>query len=186
MDIFREIMNNLMFKTPFKVAVILILVTLTACGGYKKVNQRERPDGAQAKARKNIEEGRGVSIGGLGKRLGKTTYEFSTSNPMWRASLETLDFLPLTTVDYSGGIIITDWYSDNNSAKESIKISLRFLSNEIRSDSLKVIVHRKTCSTNLNCKVILLSDTKIKEELHAAILRKAALLEKQSKKKKKK
>jgi len=105
---------------------------------------------------------------------------------MWRASLETLDFLPLTTVDYSGGIIITDWYSDNNSAKESIKISLRFLSNEIRSDSLKVIVHRKTCSTNLNCKVILLSDTKIKEELHAAILRKAVLLEKQSKKKKKK
>jgi hypothetical protein len=105
---------------------------------------------------------------------------------MWRASLETLDFLPLTTVDYSGGIIITDWYSDNNSAKDSIKISLRFLANEIRSESLKVIVHQKTCSANLNCRVILLSDTKIKEELHTAILRKAAVLEKESKKKKKK
>ena len=164
----------------------MILLALTACGGYEKVDQRTRPDGSKAKARKNIEEGRGVSIGGLTKGMRKTTYEFSTSNPMWRASLEILDFLPLTTVDYSGGIIITDWYSDNNSAKESIKISLRFLSNDIRSESLKVIVHQKICSANLNCKVVLLSNTKIKEELHTAILRKAALLEKQSKNKKKK
>ena len=180
-------MNNFKFKIPLKATVIMILLVLTACGGYKKVDQRNRPDGAQAKARKNIEEGRGVSVGGLTKGIGRgTTYEFSTSNPMWRASLETLDFLPLTTVDYSGGMIITDWYSDNNSAKESIKISLRFLANEVRSESLKVIVHQKICSTNLNCKVVLLSDTKIKEELHTTILRKAALLEKQSKNKKKK
>ena len=180
-------MNIFKFKVPLKATLIMILLVLTACGGFKKVDQRNRPDGAQAKARKNIEEGRGVSVGGLTKGIGRgTTYEFSTSNPMWRASLETLDFLPLTTVDYSGGIIITDWYSDNNSAKESIKISLRFLSNDIRSESLKVIVHQKICSANLNCKVVLLSNTKIKEELHTAILRKAALLEKQSKNKKKK
>ena len=185
MNIFKEIMNNFKFKIPLKAAVILMLVALTACGMYKKVDQRQMPDGSKAKARKNIEEGRGVSIGGLGKGLRKTTYEFSTSNPMWRASLETLDFLPLTTVDYSGGIIITDWYSDSSSTKESIKISLRFLANEIRSESLKVIVHQKTCSANLNCRVILLSDTKIKEELHTTILKKAALLEKESKKKKK-
>ena len=186
MSIFKEIMNNFKFKISLKAVVILMLVTLTACTGFQKVDQRERPDGAKAKARKNIEEGRGASIGSLGKRLGKTTYEFSTSNPMWRASLETLDFLPLSTVDYSGGVIITDWYSDSNSAKESIKISLRFLGNEIRSESLKVIVHQKSCSSNLDCRVILLSDTKIKEELHSAILKKAALLEKESKKKKKK
>ena len=180
-------MNNLMFKFPLKVSVILILVALTACGGFKKVDQRQQPDGAKAKARKNIEEGRGVSVGGLVKgRLGKTNYEFRTSNPMWRASLETLDFLPLTTVDYSGGMIITDWYSDSNSAKESIKISVRFLANDIRSESLKIIVHQKTCSANLNCSVVLLTNTKIKEELHSTIIKKAALLEKQSKEKKKK
>ena len=153
---------------------------------YKKVDQRQMPDGSKAKARKNLEEGRGVSIAGIGKGMRKTTFEFSTSNPMWRASLETLDFLPLTTVDYSGGVIITDWYSDGNSAKESIKISLRFLANEIRSESLKVIVHQKTCSANLDCRVILLTNTKIKEELHTTILKKAALLEKESKEKKKK
>tara|TARA_B110001452_G_C15117096_1_gene389409 strand:+ start:246 stop:785 length:540 start_codon:yes stop_codon:yes gene_type:complete len=179
-------MNILKLKISLKgILIILIVFSLTSCGGYKKVDQRDRPDTAKAKARKNIEEGKGVSIGGLGKRLGKTSYEFSTSNPMWRASLETLDFLPLTTVDYSGGIIITDWYSDNNSSNDSIKISLRFLGNEVRSENLKVIVHQKTCNTNLNCKVLLLSSTKIKEELHTSILRKAALLEKEGKKKKK-
>ena len=67
---------------------------------------------------------------------------------MWRASLEIIDFIPLTTVDYSGGIIITDWYSDNQNFNESIKITLRFLSNEIRSDSIKIIVHNKKCKTN--------------------------------------
>ena len=65
---------------------------------------------------------------------------------MWRASLETLDFLPLTTVDYSGGMIITDWYSDDTNNLKSIKITVRFLSNEIRTDSLKIIVHQKNCS----------------------------------------
>ena len=174
-------------KIPLIATLLTILLALTACGGYEKVDQRTRPDGAQAKARKNVEEGRGASIGNLTRGIGRgTTYEFSSSNPMWRASLETLDFLPLTTVDYSGGVIITDWYSDNNSSKESIKISLRFLSNDIRSESLKVIVHQKICSANLNCRVVLLSNTKIKEELHTTILRKAALLEKESKNKKKK
>ena len=90
-----------------------------------------------------MSKGRGASINSLLKSRGGTNYEFSTSNPMWRASLEILDFLPLSTVDYSGGMIISDWYSDQNSSDESIKISIRFLSNEVRSDSLKIIIHKK-------------------------------------------
>ena len=179
-------MNKHTIKNLCKLTITLFLLIFISGCGYEKVDQRNQPDGAKAKARRNIEEGRGVGLGKLGRGLGKTSYEFSTSNPMWRASLETLDFLPLTTVDYSGGIIITDWYSDNSSNNDSIKISVRFLANEVRSESLKVIVHQKTCTQNLNCKVALLTDTKIKEELHTTILRKAALLEKDSKKKKKK
>lgn len=167
--------------------ITLLSISIASCVKFEKVDQRKMPDGAKAKARKNIEEGRGASIGGLLGR-GKTTYEFSTSNPMWRASLETLDFLPLTTVDYSGGVIISDWYTNSNSSssnQESIKISIRFLSNDIRTESLKVIVHKKTCnSNNQNCKITQLTNTKIKEELHATIIRKAALLEKESKEKK--
>ena len=154
---------------------------------YKKVDQRQMPDGAEAKARKNLEEGKGVSIGGLIKNRsrGAVNYEFSTSNPMWRASLETLDFIPLSTVDYSGGMIITDWYSDNNSQKQSLKITVRFLSNEIRADSLKIIVHKKNCRTNNNCETnVLPENSKIQTELRSVILKKAALLKQQGTKKK--
>ena len=166
------------------ISIILINSLIVSCGLYKKQTDPNRPLAGPDKAAKNIKEGRGASLGGLVGR-GKTTYQFSTSNPMWRASLETLDFLPLTTVDYSGGIIITDWYSDSNGGgNESIKISLRFLANDIRSESLKIIVHKKTCSNNLNCKVSLITKSKIKEELHSTILRKAALIEKNSKNKK--
>ena len=143
-----------------------------------------RPISAEEKRKKNIEEGRGASIGSILGRAGGTNYEFSTSNPMWRASLETLDFLPFTTVDYSGGIIITDWYSDNTNSNESIKLTLRFLSNEIASNSIKVIVHKKKCSTNTDC-VVKKVDSKITEELIASILTKASEFENQSKKKKK-
>ena len=175
-----------MFK---KFVIILILgIFLSSCGGAfkpKKVDTRETPINAQERARKNVEEGRGTSLGGLLGNRGNTTFEFSTSNPMWRASLETLDFLPLSTVNYSGGLIITDWYSDQNS-NESIKISIRFLSNEISPTNLKIIVHQKNCqSTGLNCKTILLENSKIQSELLSTIIRKAALLEKETKKSKK-
>ena len=166
-------------------ALILAFLAISSCGLYKKVDQREIPDGAKAKARKNIEEGRGAGLGDLLGRSGNTNYEFSTANPMWRATLETLDFLPLTTVDYSGGTVITDWYSENNS-NESIKITVRFLSNEVRSDNLKIIVHKKKCSAPSNCTTSLLQSNKIETELISTIVQKAALLERADKKKKKK
>ncbi len=163
----------------------LILLFLVAnCGLYDpNVDARKIPSSGPDRARKNIEEGRGLSIKGLGNK--STTFEFSTSNPMWRASLEILDFLPLTTVDYGGGIIISDWYNDGSNKNESIKITIRFLSNEIQTNSLKVIVHQKKCINNSNC-VINKIDSKIKEELIKSILTQASILQKQDKKKKKK
>ena len=163
--------------------IFISLFFLTSCKALKPkwVDTRKVPVNAKERALKNIEEGKGVSLKGITR--GNTQYEFSTSNPMWRASLETLDFLPLTTVDYSGGVIITDWYSDNNK-KESIKITLRFLSNEIRSDSIKIIVHKKICNNDFNCSTSLVSSSVIKDELRSTILRKASLFEKAGKNKK--
>ena len=156
-----------------------------SCGILKpeKVDTREVPINAQERARKNIKEGKGTSLRDL-VGGGGTNYEFSTSNPMWRASLEILDFLPLSTVDYSGGLIITDWYSENDS-NNSIKITVRFLNNEIRSDSLKVIVHNKNCSSEQTCKINLLNESSIRSELSTAIIKKAAELEIAQKNKKK-
>jgi len=173
-----------MFKIiKISLLIIFLTVTLSACKALKPkwTDTRKVPVDARERALKNVKEGRGVSIQGLTKNRGGGQYEFSTSNPMWRASLEILDFLPLTTVDYSGGIIITDWYNDSDS-DESIKITLRFLSNEIRADSLKVIVHRKKCSVNQNCAIVKIQ-SKIQEELLASILKNAVLIEREDKSK---
>ena len=167
--------------------IVPLILILTSCEAlkYKKVDTREVPIKGSDRARKNIEEGGGVSLKKVLNRRGGTNFEFSSSNPMWRASLEILDFLPLSTVDYSGGMIVSDWYT-GDSVNESIKISIRFLSNEIRSDSLKIIVHKKKCASNQTCQTKLLNNSKISQELRSTILTKAAELEKESKNKKKK
>ena len=171
----------------FRILIFSIIsLFLLSCNALKpeKVDTRDTPINAQERARKNIKEGKGTSLKDIIGRRGGTNYEFTTSNPMWRASLEILDFLPLSTVDYSGGMIITDWYSENNS-NDSIKITVRFLDNEIRSDSLKIIVHKKGCSSNNNCKVTLLNNSTIASEILTTIVKKAAEIENSSKKEKK-
>ena len=163
------------------IAYFFILSSIVSCGGFKKVDTRKVPISGPERAKKNIAEGRGVS---LGKALGGTrgtNYEFSTSNPMWRATLDILDFLPLSTVDYSGGVIISDWYTDNTNKNQALKITVRFMSNVVQSNSLKITVHRKKCSVNQSCNVEVFK-SRIQEELIASILKEAAILEKQVKK----
>ena len=163
--------------------IILICFALTNCGN-KFGDFRNNPVNAQERARKNVDEGKGAGLSSILTKRG-TNYEFSSSNPMWRASLELLDFLPLSTVDYSGGVIVSDWYSDSVKSNESIKISVRFLSNEVRSNSLKIIIHKKKCSSSQNCSTTLQENSKIIDELRRSILAKAAIFEKENKKKKK-
>ncbi len=168
-------------KKKLILLAIFIFSLLNTCGIYEKVDTRETPVNAQERAKKNVEEGRGIGIGGIvGGR--STTYEFSTSNPMWRASLEVLDFLPMSVVDYSGGMLITDWYSDEFNSNSSLKITIRFLNNEINTNSLKITVHEKNCITVSNCNIKIL-DSRLKEELIASILKQAAILEQETKKK---
>ena len=171
-----------------KYLLIIFLLFVYSCAVPQALKPKKVdpsiPVNADERARKNIEEGRGISLKGAIDKNKGTTFQFSSSNPLWRASLETIDFMPLATVDYSGGIIITDWYTDTSNPKEAIKITLRFLSNEIQSNSIKVIVHNKKCNPDQNCTVSEI-DSNIKFELQKSILSKASLLEKQSKKSKK-
>ena len=178
-------MKNIRFFTPFLTVLTLFLYSCTVPEALKpKKVDSSIPVNADERARKNIEEGRGISLKGAMSGARGTNYEFSTSNPLWRATLETIDFMPLTTVDYSGGIIITDWYNDSDNANDAIKITLRFLSNEIQSNSIKVIVHNKSCNNNDNC-IVKEIDSNIKFELQKSILSKAATLEKEAKNSKK-
>ena len=185
--IFKKITNLMIKFTYFRSIFFLLtaLIFLSSCEAlkYKPVDAKEFPPEPEKRVKKNLEEGKGFRLFGNDEKGGN--FDFASSNPLWRASLETIDFLPLTSANYSGGIIISDWYS-GNSNDESIKISIRFLSNDVRSDSLKIIVHKKKCTNDQICQTKLLNNSKISQELRSTILTKAAELEKESKNKKKK
>ncbi len=165
---------------------VITFAILSSCGKdfFKYSPAKDNPVRGKERAQKNINEGRGVSLGGLAGVGRSTTYEFSTSNPLWRASLDTLDFIPMATIDYSGGTIVSDWYSDGTEKNEAVKITVRFLSNEIRSDSLKIIIHKKICSANQVCNVDLVNNSVLMDELQSTILRKAVLIDKEQRKNK--
>ncbi len=157
------------------ISFILILLFVYSCGIIRPEEGSKVPVSGSERVKKNMEEGRGFRIAGLGKKGGD--FLFSSSNPMWRASMDKLSFAPLSVVDYGGGIIITDWFSDGDS-NEEIKIAVRFLSNEIRSDAIKIIIHKKICETFNNCKISNVENT-TNNEIKLAILKLAARLEKQ-------
>ena len=158
---------------------IICLIFLTGCDAlkYKKVSAKDFPADPKLRTKKNMEEGRGFRI--MGGNSGGTTYSFATSNPLWRATLDSLDFMPLVSANYSGGIVVTDWYTENSTPQESIKISVRFLTNEIRSDALDINIFYKECSKNLtNCKVSQ-KDNELVSEITLSILKKASQYEKE-------
>ena len=172
------ILNYIPKRALYFIAGIIVFSLLNTCGIYAPSDARKVSPNSKERVKKNLEEGKGFSIA---KQMGGsegTNYQFASSNPMWRATLEILDFLPLSNVDYSGGIITTDWYNEGTSLDESIKITVRFLTNEIRSDGLKIIVHKKRCSSQQTCQVVKISSA-LEHELQVAILKKAVLFEKQ-------
>ena len=158
---------------------ILILLTQTGCEAIKpkKVSAKDFPPDPRNRVEKNINEGKGFRVMG-GSKTG-TNYEFASANPLWRATLDTLDFMPLASANYSGGIVITDWYSENNSPNESVKISVRFLTNEIRSDALDINVYLKKCSDNLTNCSISKNNNDLIADLNLSILKKATKYQKE-------
>ena len=156
-------------------ALILSSIILSSCNGkLPGADARKYPDDPKLRVKKNLEEGRGFRLSdGIGNSRGGV-FEFASSNELWRASLDTIDFMPLASVNYSGGIIITDWYSTDKNSNESIKISIRFLTNEIRSDAVDIKVFNKKCITPSNC-VTSEKQGDINIELKTKILKTAAL-----------
>tara|TARA_B100000780_G_scaffold121799_1_gene85407 strand:+ start:386 stop:943 length:558 start_codon:yes stop_codon:yes gene_type:complete len=155
---------------------LLSFFFLNSCGLYKKTDSRKIPTNSNERIEKNIEEGRGFRLGSLGKNKGGD-FQFASSNPLWRAALQKLDFAPLSNVDYAGGVIVTDWFGEDDTNKQ-IKITVRFLTNEIRSDAVEIIIHKKNCDSQNKCKIIKI-ENKLNNEIKFAILKKAAQIQNQ-------
>jgi len=173
---------NKMNINTSKITIFLTIIALFLSGCNGKLpggDARKSPADPKKRVEKNLAEGRGVTFNEVFGNEGGGKFDFASSNPLWRASLDVIDFMPLISVNYSGGIIITDWYSDENDPSESIKINIRFLTNEVRSDSLDIKVYNRKCIDNLlNCKIIQ-TDNVLVSELKKEILKKAAIYEKQ-------
>ena len=189
--VFKKLINNLNNKEinlKMKIRLLIILISffyIASCSGGKipGADARKISPNPKDRVQKNLEEGRGFRLLGNNKK-NSGEFDFASSNELWRASLDTLEFMPLALANYSGGIIVTDWYSDGGN-NESVKISIRFLSNEIRSDALAIKVFYKNCSIDQSCKITDRSSA-LSIDLTKKILGKAAVYEKENQSKNKK
>ena len=173
-------MNTNLFKLVTLIFFTLFL--MNSCGIYKRSDVKDNPINVDERVKRNIQEGRGFRFGKGATRGGD--FDFASSNPLWRSAVNVLDFVPLTNASYSGGIIITEWFSSGNNAESNtreLKISVQFMSNEIRADAIRILVFEKSCMQN-NCKTKKIK-SKLESELKLAILKKAALMEKEDFKK---
>ena len=166
-----------MFYSKFiKIFIFLSLFLTSACGFYEPVDTRKTSVNVNERTKKNIQQGKGYRLFDSERNSGSGNFEFASSNPMWRASIKLLDFTPFSNVDYSGGIIITDWFNDGQDKNnEYLKITIKFLSNEIRADGLDVLVYQKICDTSNNCNVSKI-DSDLGQEIKLAILKEATIM----------
>ena len=174
-----------MFKIKKYIFFLIFITILANCAQKDPVTGEKiliEPN-IDARSRQAAREGGGL-MAMIGKGNQDTNFRFSSSNVLWRASLKTLEFMPLLNADYSGGIIITDWYSDNINSDEQIKIQIRFLSNEVRSDSLEINVHKKKCDISNRCSQILLKNS-FPQDIKDSILAKARQIKIEDEKSKK-
>ncbi len=179
-------MKNYMFLKKFSqlTVFLIILVLLNSCGKnfFRGADARKVDPDPRKRVQKNLEEGKGFRLNNAIKKGVSRggDFEFASSNELWRASLDIIEFMPLTSANYSGGIIITDWYSNSTNPNETIKITIRFLSNEIRSDAIDINVFYKKCDAEYKC-VVQKNNENIESELRREILKKATIYQKQTK-----
>jgi hypothetical protein len=170
-----------MIKSRTFIFYTILLLILNSCNGkLPGADARKVSYDPKERVRKNLEEGKAFRLDDVFENKSSGNFEFASSNELWRASLDTIDFMPLASANYSGGILITDWYSDNENSNESIKISIRFLTNEVRSDALDIKIFYKECKTIMNC-LIYEKQGGLKKELTKEILKKAAIYKSQTK-----
>tara|TARA_Y100000816_G_C25973717_1_gene508182 strand:- start:167 stop:751 length:585 start_codon:yes stop_codon:yes gene_type:complete len=167
---------------------LIFLIFLNSCGNnfFRGADARKVSPDPRERVKKNLEEGKGFRLdNAIKNRVSRGgNFEFASSNELWRASLDIIEFMPLTSANYSGGMIITDWYSNDNNPNETIKITIRFLSNEIRSDAIDINVFYKKCDAEYKC-IVKKNNQNIESELRREILKKAAIYQKQTKAKNK-
>jgi hypothetical protein len=128
-------------KHTLRVVAAVLLLGLTACEGIER--KPADVDGFSDKERKSA----GKLFGDINLLGGAEDTDnnsgIGVNGFLWRASLDTLSFLPLSSADPFGGVIITDWYAPPESPQERFKVTVYILGRELRSDGVRVAVFRQ-------------------------------------------
>jgi hypothetical protein len=169
----------------YKVILLLfgILTFVVSCSSANNDGKVLEPS-PDKRAREFADKGGGI-FGDINNRKSSTTFEFASSNILWRATLKSLEFLPMINADYSGGVIIYDWYSQSNNPNEQIKVTVRFLDSELKANSIKITAHKKICNSSGVCSNASL-DEKFSSSIQESILASARIMKIEEAKKEKK
>ena len=134
-----------------KIISMCLLILLLNCSNSEidPITGKKKRFEPNVKKRVNTESG--IIFSNKGNNSGN--FDFATSNALWRASLKVIEFMPLSSASYSGGIITTDWYSGSTNTSEEIKITIRFLSDELNINSINVTSYKRICTNSMSCKV---------------------------------
>ena len=95
---------------------------------------------------------------------------------LWRASLDSIAFMPLASADPFGGVIITDWYTPAESPNERMKVQITILDRELRADGVRVAVFKQQTSPRGGAWVDAQVDPRTNTEIENAILTRARQL----------
>ena len=168
----------------------LLAVGVSACGGdneYSKDDQRRHgTSGDQKRAMiqglggRNREEGSLFGPGGLFGSKPKEQADAGTGVAvnayLWRASLDTINFIPLVSADPFGGVIITDWYTPAETPNERMKVQVTILDRELRADGVRVAVFKQTQNGRSGSWVDAQVDPRTNIDIENAILTRARQL----------
>ena len=166
---------------------VILLISIVSCAKIDPITgEKVLIEPNPTKRAEAARDSSGGIFGNIGKgSKDQSSVDFKSSNVLWRATLKSLEFLPLMNADYSGGVIIYDWYSNPNKPSEQIKISVQFLNNELRSDSIKIVAHKKNCE-NINKCSNLEVDQQFALSIKEGIINSARLIKIEESKKEKK
>lgn len=130
------------------ISVISLFLTVACSGATQKGVQSTYPKSPEDVRRERAghlfgDKGFNLFGGKSGESSGKAS-GIAINSYLWRASLDTLSFMPLASADPFGGVIITDWYEDPDARGERFKVNVYILSSKLRSDAIKVSVFKQS------------------------------------------
>ena len=124
--------------------LLSVLLMLAACGEGETYKPQSQKDERWSEQGKLTGEGGLTLFGGKsGEESGSGGGKIGVNSYLWRASLDTLSFMPLLQTDSSGGVIVTDWYANPKNPGERVKVTVTILDQDLRADALSVAASRQ-------------------------------------------